>query len=80
MARLIVIRHAQAEHSNLSGCDFDRALTQKGRKDIQKTAELLCPFIIEDSICLCSSARRAEQTWQHACVNSSQNQVQYEPS
>ena len=55
MERLILLRHGKAEAGSPSGEDFDRALTERGRRD----AVLMAQAIV-------STAARARQTWEAA--------------
>jgi phosphohistidine phosphatase len=64
MSRLMLLRHARAGWANAGTRDFDRALTESGRKDARTIAEvMLRQGLLPDRV-VCSSARRAEETWE----------------
>ncbi|AAZ54173.1 histidine phosphatase family protein [Thermobifida fusca] len=60
--RLVVLRHAQAEHS-ASLADVDRPLTQEGRQQARMVGERLAREGLLPDHVLCSTARRTRQTW-----------------
>ena len=66
MERLILLRHAKAEVDAASGQDFDRALTERGRRDAALIAETLAGAGFSPDLALVSSAVRAAQTWDAA--------------
>lgn len=59
---LYLIRHAKAEKEAKSGRDFDRKLSEKGRKQAKKLGELLKYTIPENTRFFCSSAKRTRET------------------
>lgn len=62
MPRLILFRHAKAERTPAGGTDHDRALTKSGRKDSAAMGAAIAEYGPIDLV-LCSSARRAKETW-----------------
>lgn len=62
MANLILWRHAEAEDQSDTGLDEDRALTKNGRKDAAKIAKWLNQYLPENTLILCSPARRCLET------------------
>lgn len=63
MDRLILLRHGKAEAESPSGRDFDRGLTQRGRRDAALTAQALAEAGFHPDLVLVSTAARAAQTW-----------------
>jgi phosphohistidine phosphatase len=61
---LVLIRHSKAENRDHSVSDIDRQLTEEGRKDSIKMANLLLKSGIKPDLILSSSATRASQTTQ----------------
>lgn len=63
MSRLFLLRHARAAWAQPGMRDFDRPLDPEGRREAEAigTAMLASGFIPEGT--LCSSARRARETW-----------------
>ena len=62
---LIVMRHAKS--SWLTGCaDIDRPLCERGLRDALAAGAVLAEFAIDQV--WCSSALRAQQTWEQACL------------
>jgi phosphohistidine phosphatase len=66
LQRLILLRHAKAEHRAASGEDIDRELTESGRADARAMGERLFREELTPDIALVSTAARAEQTWTEA--------------
>ena len=66
MDRLILLRHGKAEADAPSGQDFDRALTDRGRRDVVLVARALADAGIAPDLVLVSPAARALQTWEAA--------------
>jgi len=64
MHRLILLRHGKAEADAASGQDFDRVLTDRGRRDADLVARALAEAGVEPDLVLVSSAARAAQTWE----------------
>jgi phosphohistidine phosphatase len=63
MDRLILLRHGKAEAGSASGKDFDRALTDRGRRDALIVAQALDRAGVRPDLVLVSPAARAAQTW-----------------
>jgi len=59
---LFLIRHATAEKMADSGRDFDRKLSEKGRKQAKELNQLLSDELPENTRYFCSSARRTRET------------------
>ena len=66
MHRLILLRHGKAEADATSGQDFDRALTDRGRRDAALIARTLADRGYAPDLALVSPAARTWQTWQAA--------------
>jgi phosphohistidine phosphatase len=66
MQRLILLRHGKAETGSPTGADFDRVLTERGRRDSALTAEALAAAGFVPDLVLVSPAARAAQTWEAA--------------
>lgn len=66
MQRLILLRHAKAERSALSGEDFDRPLAERGRADAKLMGKVLADAGLTPDLALVSSAMRTRQTWEEA--------------
>lgn len=64
MAVVYLIRHAQAEHAGTGVHDHDRPLDTAGKAAASEVGRALrCRDVVPD-VALCSSARRATETWQ----------------
>jgi phosphohistidine phosphatase len=63
--RLALIRHAKSDRST-DGTDHDRPLNDRGRRDAAALGRWLAEQVGPPDLVLCSSARRARQTWQVA--------------
>ncbi len=68
MDRLILLRHGKAEADASSGKDFDRALTDRGRRDAVLVARALADAGLAPDLVLVSPAARAAQTWDVAAA------------
>jgi phosphohistidine phosphatase len=66
MERLILLRHGKAETGSPTGVDFDRALTERGRRDSALTAKALAAAGFTPDLVLVSPAARAAETWEAA--------------
>ncbi|SED91804.1 SixA phosphatase family protein [Ruania alba] len=64
--RLVLLRHAQAEHGALR--DVDRALSIDGRAHARLVGERLLASTGVPDLVLCSAAVRTRQTWQLVAV------------
>src|SRR5260370_37117384 len=62
--RLIVMRHAQAGELP-GGPDAERALRARGRRDATSAGSWLRAHEFVPYAVICSTARRARQTWLH---------------
>src|SRR3569833_758066 len=63
MRRLILLRHGKTESASATGGDFDRALTERGRRDSALMGQVLAEAGAVSGLALVSPARRAEETW-----------------
>ena len=63
MQRLILLRHGKAESVAASGGDFERGLTERGRRDAALIGRVLAQAGFAPDLALVSSARRARETW-----------------
>jgi phosphohistidine phosphatase len=63
MRRLILLRHGKTEAVSATGGDFDRALTERGRRDSALIGRVLAEAGLKADLALVSPARRTEQTW-----------------
>ncbi len=62
--RLVLARHAKTEKSN-SGGDHERGLLPRGRRDAEAAGTWLAgEVVLVPDLVLCSSAVRAQQTWE----------------
>ena len=66
MQRLILLRHGKAESASSSGDDFERALTDRGRRDSALMGRVLSDRGLTPDMALVSTARRAQETWAEA--------------
>ena len=62
--QLIVMRHAKAGELP-GGPDIERALRPRGRRNATAAGQWLAERDLVPDLVLCSSARRARQTWQY---------------
>jgi phosphohistidine phosphatase len=72
MRRLILLRHGKAESVSATGGDFDRCLTERGRRDCALIGRALAEAGVRPDLALVSAARRAQETWEevaHAFPN-----------
>ena len=65
--RLIVMRHAKAGELT-GGPDAERALNPRGRRDAAAAGDWLRAQGLIPDLVLCSTARRARQTWQQVAA------------
>ncbi|HUO21228.1 MAG TPA: histidine phosphatase family protein [Caulobacteraceae bacterium] len=63
MDRLILLRHGKAEANAPSGKDFDRVLTERGRRDTLMVVRALVEAGFVPDVALVSPAARARDTW-----------------
>jgi phosphohistidine phosphatase len=66
MRRLILFRHAKAEAGAAGAEDFERSLTNRGRRDALAVGAQLADEGLAPDLALVSSARRARETWSAA--------------
>ena len=66
MQRLILLRHGKAESVAESGGDFERGLTERGRRDAALIGRVLAEAGMAPDLALVSAARRARETWEEA--------------
>ncbi len=64
MHRLILLRHGKAESVSATGGDFDRGLTDRGRRDCALIGRVLAEAGSIPDVALVSAARRAQETWE----------------
>lgn len=62
MRRLLLLRHAKA--APLSGDDYDRALTERGRADARGIGEWIAEGAVLPDLCLYSGAARTRETFE----------------
>jgi phosphohistidine phosphatase len=63
--QLLVLRHAKSSWENPMLDDYDRPLAPRGKKAAQRVADRLRSWAVHPEVVLCSSARRAVDTWRH---------------
>jgi phosphohistidine phosphatase len=63
MQRLILLRHGKAESVAATGGDFERGLTERGKRDAALIGRVLAGAGVVPDLALVSSARRARETW-----------------
>jgi len=66
MKRLCLLRHAKSDRSDPAAADFDRGLSPRGREAAPAMGRYLRRQKLVPDIVLCSSARRARETWELA--------------
>ena len=64
MQRLILLRHGKAESVAAIGGDFERGLTERGRRDAALIGRVLAEAGLVPDLALVSPARRARETWE----------------
>ena len=64
MRRLILLRHGKAESVSATGGDFDRCLTERGRRDCALIGRVLAEAGVRPDLALVSAAKRAQETWE----------------
>ncbi|WEX07418.1 histidine phosphatase family protein [Chelativorans sp. AA-79] len=64
MHRLYLVRHAEASHPKAGGADFDRPLSERGKRDAAMLGITMRTEGFRPAFVLCSSALRARQTWE----------------
>ena len=63
MNRLILLRHGDAERDAESGDDFDRRLTDLGRRESEGAGQTLSEMGLVPDLVLASAAARVRETW-----------------
>ncbi|HEY3886930.1 MAG TPA: histidine phosphatase family protein [Caulobacteraceae bacterium] len=66
MRRLILLRHGKAESTAATGGDFERGLTESGRRESALIGHALARTGCAPDLALVSTARRAMETWEAA--------------
>ena len=66
MQRLILLRHAKAERTAPSGDDFDRALSERGKRDARLMGQVLAGRGLKPDAAWVSPAQRTRETWAEA--------------
>jgi phosphohistidine phosphatase len=64
MHTLILLRHGKAETTSAGGGDFERGLTDRGKRESAMIGETLSHAGITPDLVLVSTARRAIETWE----------------
>ncbi len=64
MKHLILLRHAKSSWANPEQDDFDRPLNKRGKRGARALGKWLRATGIAPQTILCSSARRARETWE----------------
>jgi phosphohistidine phosphatase len=78
MRRLVLFRHAKAERQAASGEDFDRALTERGRRDAHLIGRALAEAGVKPSLALVSASLRTRETWEASGLSSDGTEVSFE--
>jgi phosphohistidine phosphatase len=80
MDRLILLRHGKADADAASGQDFDRALTERGRRDTLLVSKAMAGAGLYPDLVLVSPAARTLQTWEAAATVFSHAPVKVVPA
>jgi phosphohistidine phosphatase len=80
MDRLILLRHGKAEADATSGQDFDRALTERGRRDTVLVCKAMALAGLDPDLVLVSPAVRTLQTWEAAATVFARSEVRIVPA
>lgn len=64
MRRVYLLRHAKSDWTDPHLADFDRPLSGRGRRDAARIGACLARREAPPGLVLCSSARRAAETWE----------------
>jgi len=80
MDRLILLRHGKAEADATSGQDFDRALTERGRRDTVLVCKALAKAGLDPDLVLVSPAARTLQTWEAGAALFARAEVRIVPA
>ena len=80
MRRLLLLRHAKSSWDNPGLDDFERPLSDRGRRAAPAMGQYLLDHDLVPDYVLCSPARRAAETWEHiAPLLNGAVPVEYEP-
>ena len=66
MKQLIILRHGKAEQNSMSKDDYDRVLTERGRRNSSEMGKLISNKAGTPDLILTSSAKRAHETAKYA--------------
>jgi len=80
MRRLVLFRHAKAERHAASGEDFERALTERGRRDAELIGRALAEAGVKPDLALVSASARTRETWEASGLGSDATEVRFERS
>ena len=64
MRNLILLRHAKSDWFSGASTDFERPVSNQGRRDLPLIAAALRPFLTGKILCLMSPALRTRQTFE----------------
>jgi phosphohistidine phosphatase len=78
MRRLVLFRHAKAERHAASGEDFDRALTERGRRDAHLIGRALALAGVKPGLALVSASARTRETWEASGLGSDETEVRFD--
>jgi phosphohistidine phosphatase len=76
---LVIMRHAKAEQL-VSGADFDRPLTARGRSDATAAGAWLAAGRIAPQLVICSPAARTRATWHGVAIGFADGPVAASPT
>lgn len=77
MSRLLLLRHAKAAWPQAGMRDFDRPLDETGIVDADRMGAAMAEHAVRPDTVLCSSARRARQTWEGCASHLPDARVSY---
>lgn len=78
--KLILLRHGQAENTSAGGADFNRTLTQKGKRDAEIARKILADNNFAPDFVLCSPTIRTRETLAEVQKSFPANfPIEYEP-
>ncbi len=82
MKTLLIVRHAKTEQAGVGESDFDRKLTERGRKNALEIAEKILKRKTKIDGFVSSPAKRAMQTCKLFCeaMDVKKDKIIYEPS
>ncbi len=64
MKRLYLLRHAKSSWDEPGTADFDRPLSERGKRACKTIRSTIRRLELEPELVLCSAARRTQETWQ----------------